>query len=129
MGDTADTVNKLVSGSLPFSKILQSAKKPIIVVGSTALQRNDGAVILSKVQQYCQSLRGSGQVPSDWPVLNVLHRVASQVAALDLGYSPGAQKIRDAKNLKVLFNLGADEGVIKRADLPKDCFVIYQGMV
>jgi NADH dehydrogenase (ubiquinone) Fe-S protein 1 len=49
------------------------------------------------------------------------------VAALDLGYAPGAQKIRDAKGLKVLFNLGADEGVISRADLPKDCYIIYQG--
>jgi len=52
--------------------------------------------------------------------------VASQVGALDLGYAPGAQKIRDAKP-KVLFNLGADEGVIRRADLHKDSFVIYQG--
>ncbi|CAG7677727.1 unnamed protein product, partial [Allacma fusca] len=127
LGDSSDTVNKLVSGSHPYSKVLQNAKKPIIVVGSTALQRADGAVLLSKIQAYCQSLRGKGQIPSDWRVLNVLHRVASQVAALDLGYSPGAQKIRDAKELKVLFNLGADEGVISRADLPKDCYIIYQG--
>jgi len=74
------------------------------------------------------SLRAKGQIPSDWRVLNVLHRVASQVAALDLGYAPGAQKIRDAKP-KVLFMLGADEGVITRSDLGKGCFVIYQGYI
>jgi len=81
---------------------------------------------LAKMQKVCASLRAKGQVAPDWRVLNVLHRVASQVASLDLGYSAGAQKIRDAKP-KVLFMLGADEGVISRNDLAKDCFVIYQG--
>lgn len=53
-------------------------------------------------------------------------RVASQVAALDLGYKAGVDAIR--KNPpKVLFLLGADAGCITRADLPKDCLVIYQG--
>uniref|UniRef100_A0A8W8M8Z9 NADH-ubiquinone oxidoreductase 75 kDa subunit, mitochondrial n=5 Tax=Magallana TaxID=2171616 RepID=A0A8W8M8Z9_MAGGI len=28
---------------------------------------------------------------------------------------------------QVLFMLGADEGVLTRDDLPKDCFIIYQG--
>lgn len=55
-----------------------------------------------------------------------LSRVASQVAALDLGYKPGVDAIR--KNPpKVLFLLGADSGCISRADLPKDSLIIYQG--
>jgi NADH dehydrogenase (ubiquinone) Fe-S protein 1 len=29
---------------------------------------------------------------------------------------------------KVLYLLGADEQALTRSDLPKDCFVIYQGM-
>lgn len=53
--------------------------------------------------------------------------MASQVAALDLGYKAGVDTIR--KNPpKVLFLLGADAGCITRADLPKDCLIIYQGM-
>lgn len=56
----------------------------------------------------------------------MLHRVASQVAALDLGYKPGVEAIR--KNPpKVLFLLGADAGCITRQDLPKESFIIYQG--
>lgn len=55
-----------------------------------------------------------------------LFQVASQVAALDLGYKAGVDYIR--KNPpQVLFMLGADEGVLTRDDLPKDCFIIYQG--
>jgi NADH dehydrogenase (ubiquinone) Fe-S protein 1 len=59
-------------------------------------------------------------------VLNVLHRVASQVAALDLGYKAGVAEVVEAKP-KVLWLLGADAGAVSREDLPKDCFVIYQG--
>lgn len=58
-------------------------------------------------------------------MLNVLQRVASQVAALDLGYTPGVAAIRE-KAPKVLFLLGADEGTISRDDLPKDTLIIYQ---
>ena len=65
-------------------------------------------------------------MPDDWKVLNVLHRVASQVAALDLGYTPGVQAIREMKP-QVLFLLGADEGLITREQVTEDCFVIYLG--
>jgi NADH dehydrogenase (ubiquinone) Fe-S protein 1 len=68
----------------------------------------------------------AANVGHDWRVLNVLQRVASQVAALDLGYKAGIEAIR-ANPPKIIFLLGADEGVISREDLPKDCFVIYQG--
>ena len=61
---------------------------------------------------------------SHW--LCYLSQVASQVAALDLGYKAGVDAIRQ-KSPKVLFLLGADEGAITKEDLPADCFVIYQG--
>ena len=54
-------------------------------------------------------------------------RVASQVAALDLGYKAGVEAIRNNPP-KVLLLLGADGGCITRADLPKESLIIYQGM-
>merc|ERR1719472_247957 len=77
-------------------------------------------------QQIGEKLRQSSGCDHDWAVVNVLHRVASQVAALDLGYKPGVSEVREAKP-KVVWLLGADAGAITREDLPKDCFVIYQG--
>ena len=56
----------------------------------------------------------------------MVSRVASQVAALDLGYKAGVDAIRNNPP-KILFLLGADAGCITRADLPKDSLVIYQG--
>lgn len=60
--------------------------------------------------------------------LSCVSRVASQVAALDLGYKPGVEAIR--KNPpKLLFLLGADANCVTRQDLPKDSFIIYQGQL
>ncbi|XP_014770963.1 NADH-ubiquinone oxidoreductase 75 kDa subunit, mitochondrial [Octopus bimaculoides] len=126
LGDSTDVLKQLANGSHPFCKTLNSAKKPVIVVGSALLQRSDSAAIHALVTTVAQNARvqcGSGD---DWRVLNILHRVASQVAALDIGYKAGVSYIREKKP-KVLFMLGADEGSITRADLPSDCVVIYQG--
>jgi len=49
------------------------------------------------------------------------------VAALDLGYKAGVESIRENPP-KFLFMLGADEQAVTREDLPKDCFIVYQGM-
>uniref|UniRef100_A0A5F4W206 NADH-ubiquinone oxidoreductase 75 kDa subunit, mitochondrial n=1 Tax=Callithrix jacchus TaxID=9483 RepID=A0A5F4W206_CALJA len=126
LGDSPKILQDVASGSHPFSQVLKEAKKPMVVLGSSALQRNDGAAILAAVSSIAQKIRMTSGVTGDWKVMNILHRIASQVAALDLGYKPGVEAIR--KNPpKVLFLLGADGGCITRQDLPKDCFIIYQG--
>jgi hypothetical protein len=48
-----------------------------------------------------------------------------QAAALDLGYQAGTSTVRDVQP-DALFLLGADSLTVTRADLPKDCFIIYQ---
>lgn len=126
LGDTTQVLNQLVDGSHPFSKTLAAAKKPMIVLGAQQLTRPDGAAILAQVQKLAQAVSSKTKVGSDWKVLNILHQVASQVGALDIGYKPGVADIR-SKPPKVLFLLGADEGTISRSDLPPDTFVVYQG--
>lgn len=126
LGEETAVLRQLADGSHPFCQVLAAAKRPVVVLGSAALQRDDGAAILSAVSAVAQNARASSGVEEGWKVLNVLHRVASQVAALDLGYKAGVDAIR--KNPpKVLFLLGADAGCITRADLPKDSLIIYQG--
>lgn len=66
----------------------------MVVLGSSALQRNDGAAILAAVSSIAQKIRMTSGVTGDWKVMNILHRIASQVAALDLGYKPGVEAIR-----------------------------------
>lgn len=126
LGESAKILEEIASGTHPFFQVLAKAKHPAVVVGSSCLQREDGAAIMAAVSTIAQNARVSSGVEETWKVLNVLHRVASQVAALDLGYKPGVDAIR--KNPpKVLFLLGADAGSITRPNLPKQCLIIYQG--
>ncbi|XP_070588088.1 NADH-ubiquinone oxidoreductase 75 kDa subunit, mitochondrial [Erythrolamprus reginae] len=126
LGDSPQILLDIASEKHPFSKVLNQAKKPVVVVGSAALQRDDGAAIHSAILNIAQNIRTKSGVDIDWKIVNILHRVASQVAALDLGYKPGVDGIR--KNPpKVLYLLGADAGCITRQDLPKNCLIIYQG--
>ncbi len=69
----------MADGTHPFYKTLTSAKRPVVVVGSECLQREDGAAILANVQKLSQNVRASLDGAEGWRVLNVLHRVASQV--------------------------------------------------
>ena len=76
LGDSAAALTQLADGSHPFSKTLKAAKNPMIVVGSGALQRADGAAIHAAVSSLAQAVRASSQAPQDWKVLNVLQRVS-----------------------------------------------------
>ncbi|XP_030808548.1 NADH-ubiquinone oxidoreductase 75 kDa subunit, mitochondrial [Camarhynchus parvulus] len=126
LGESPQILQEIASGKHAFSKVLDNAKKPMVVVGSTALQRSDGAAILAAVSTIAQNSRATSTAGADWKVMNILHRVASQVAALDLGFKPGVEAIRKSAP-KVLYLLGADAGAITRQDLPEYCFIIYQG--
>ncbi|XP_026158049.1 NADH-ubiquinone oxidoreductase 75 kDa subunit, mitochondrial [Mastacembelus armatus] len=126
LGEETSVLKELANGTHPFCQVLSAAKRPVVVVGSSALQREDGAAVLSAVSTIAHNARTSSGVEGGWKVLNILHRVASQVAALDLGYKAGVDAIR--KNPpKVLFLLGADTGCITRDDLPKNSLIVYQG--
>merc|ERR1711926_31691 len=126
LGDSVQVLTELAKGTHPFSKVLNGAARPMIIIGSGMMQRPDGAAVFHMTQMIAQNARVASNVDHEWRVLNVLQRVASQVAALDLGYKAGVDAIR-SNPPKVLFLLGADEGTITREDLPKDCCVVYQG--
>lgn len=121
LGDDASLINEIVSGKHPISKKLESAKRPVIIVGVDQLARPDGEAILAALHSYAAKLSKPG-----WNAFNVLHRTAGLVGALDVGYTSNLEEVVNSKP-KLLFLLGADEGKITRDQLPSDCFVVYQG--
>jgi NADH-quinone oxidoreductase subunit G len=101
----------------------------MIVVGPGALARPDGTRILGAARRIAEAGR---LVREDWNGFNVLHRAASRVGGLDLGFVPGSGG-RDVSgiiagcksgDIEVLYLLGADE--IDTSDLGT-AFVVYQG--
>lgn len=96
LGDSASVLQQLVSGQHEASKKLQSAKKPLIIVGSEVLERADGSAILAAAQKLSASTSPEAK---EWKVLNVLHKVASQVIVT------GAKRKIRALTSKCLFRV------------------------
>lgn len=81
LGDSPSILQQLVGGDHEVSKKLKSAKKPLVIVGSEILERPDGGAILSAVQALSAT---TSPQDKEWKVLNVLHKVASQVRSIIL---------------------------------------------
>ncbi|SIP89525.1 NADH dehydrogenase subunit G [Rhizobium sp. RU35A] len=109
LGAGTDTLTDLVNGSNGFVEKLRNAKKPLIIVGSGAVTRDDGASVLAAAANLAVSV---GAVADGWNGFGVLHTAASRVGGLDLGFVPGPNGANAATMLRamdVLFLLGADE--------------------
>eukprot|EP01137_Pigoraptor_chileana_P010433 Opistho-2@60063 len=115
LGDTAAVLAEIAAGAHPWSRVLQTARRPMIVVGASALQGEGGASLFAAAAKITAGLAPQ----AGWKSLNVLQRAAGQVAALDIGYRPTAV----AGEPKLLYLLNADETVSPRAG----SFVVYQG--
>jgi len=124
LGDTASVLQEIASGTHPYCEKLSNATKPMIIVGSKPLNTADGATVHQLCASIADNVKAGGNVAEGHKVLNVLHKVASQVAALDVGYKPGVSTIGKPK---LVYLLGADSGAVKRSDLPAGAFVVYQG--
>jgi NADH-quinone oxidoreductase subunit G len=129
LGDGGETLNALVGGAHPWAEVLRGAKAPMLVVGQGALSRPDGARVLGAARAIAENF---AMVRHEWNGFNVLHRAASRVAGLDLGFLPGSGGVDVAGILagcrsgatEILYLLGADE--LDLADTGS-AFVIYQG--
>ncbi len=112
-----------------FIKTLKNADKALIILGSGALAREDGAQVLRATGVLAD---GIGAVKEGWNGFNVLHHAASRVGALDLGFVPGegGRDTRailagaEAGEIETVMLLGADEIDTSRLG---SAFVIYVG--
>jgi len=114
LGSTANTVAAIANGNHPWAEVLKGAERPLLILGTAALARADGAAILAAAKGIADTC---GLVKDGWNGFNVLHHAAARVGALDVGFVPGqggldfAGIAAGAKSgtVRVVFNLGADE--------------------
>jgi NADH-quinone oxidoreductase subunit G len=124
LGAGTDTLSDLAAGKGAFADVLRNAQHPIVLVGSGAAARHDGAAVRALAARLAGDL---GAIKDGWNGFGVLQDTASRVGALDIGFVPGAGGLSAAQmttfgTLDVLFLLGADE--IK---VPDGTFVVYIG--
>ncbi len=131
LGNNVSILKDLAAGKSNFSKVLNDAEYPMIIIGQGAISRNDGAAILDIARTAANKL-GMIKKSTGWNGFNLLHTAAARVGGLDLGFVPGLNgrdvaSILDGAesgDIKAVYLLGADE--IDTSKL-NNAFVIYQG--
>jgi len=133
LSDDVKTLEAILAGKHAYSKVLKTAEKPMLILGTGALTRPDAAAILN----LCYEIANKYDLfQKGWNGFNVLHRHASRMAALDMDFTP--QKIRqemgmntdeiltavEAGKVKFVYLLGEDSINMNRLE---KAFVVYQG--
>ena len=110
-----------------FGAAFAKAERPMVIVGTGALARADGAAVAALAARAHPNLVRDG-----WNGWNVLHTAASRVGGLDLGFTPraggedvaGMLAAAESGGLDLVVLMGADEIDTRRLGR---AFVIYMG--
>ena len=122
-------LNNILNEKSDFLEHLKNAKNPLMLIGSSAINYNDGIEILKICAEICKKFNIVNESENGF---NILNQNISRVGALDIGfYSKNFDrdfKVSLTKHIRdtnpVVFLLGLDE--INFSSL-KDSFVIYIG--
>ncbi len=122
-------LNNILNEKSDFLEHLKNAKNPLMLIGSSAINYNDGIEILKICAEICNKLNIVNESENGF---NILNQNISRVGALDIGfYSKNFDrdfKVSLTKHIRdtnpVVFLLGLDE--INFSSL-KDSFIIYVG--
>ena len=122
-------LNNILNEKSDFLEHLKNAKNPLMLIGSSAINYNDGIEILKICAEICNKFNIVNESENGF---NILNQNISRVGALDIGfYSKNFDrdfKVSLTKHIRdtnpVVFLLGLDE--INFSSL-KDSFIIYIG--
>jgi len=126
LNGNTETIKEIVEDRNEISKIIKEAKKPIIILGQSALKSTSARYIFESLKSF---LNNNNKLLPEWNSLNIISENASSVGSLDLGIYQslnGTNKIlSDIQNNKfeIIFLLGQDSLNFKK----KNEFIIYQG--
>ena len=127
IGSDTEIIKKICSGDHEFSNKIKKSKKPIVIIGESALSGISGKYIFEEIKKF---LYRSNFINEEWNALNILTQQASRVGAIDLGiYSiEGENNFSFFEKLendqfKLLYLLVADSFNFDK----KNKFIIYQG--
>tara|TARA_A100001015_G_scaffold18168_1_gene21091 strand:- start:22 stop:2076 length:2055 start_codon:yes stop_codon:yes gene_type:complete len=126
IGDNTQTIKDIIEEKHEFNKVFNDAKKPLIIIGESALELSSGGYIFEELKNFLYQKK---LINEKWNALNILIQNASTVGALDL-------KILNSKNnnfeffdniknnkYKILYLLNSDNLKFEK----NDEFIIYQG--
>tara|TARA_B100001123_G_scaffold124919_1_gene145555 strand:- start:698 stop:2737 length:2040 start_codon:yes stop_codon:yes gene_type:complete len=127
IGSNTSVIKEIISGNHVISNKIKKAKKPIVIIGDSALYGKSGKYVFESLKSF---LYQNNLIRKDWNALNVLTQEASRVGAIDLDICLINKNENflffdklDRDELKFIYLLGADNINFEK----KDKFIVYQG--
>ena len=127
IGSSTKIVKDIISNSNEISEKIKKSKKPMIIIGESALYGKKGHYIFESIKNF---LFKNNFIKKEWNALNILNQQASRVGAIDLGIYSVNEKENftffnklDNDEFKFLYLLGMDDIKFDK----KDKFIVYQG--
>ena len=129
LSENIDYLNKILNDESIFCENLKKSKKTLIIIGNSAINRDDGEEVL----RACSAIYKKFNInKNNFNGFNILQQDISRVGGIDLGFYNKQfsrdynKKIKDyvEKNKPVVFLLNLDE-IDQR--ILKDSFIVYLG--
>ena len=121
-----DTIKEIVEDRHHLSKLIKSAKKPLIIIGQSALSSKSGKYIFESVKSF---LINNNKINAKWNSLNIISENASTIGSIDLGICHTSNESNEILNdlvnhkYEIVYLLGQDSLKFKK----ENEFIIYQG--
>ena len=124
-GNSTEDIKKLLNKENETSKILLNSKKPIVIIGESALELESAKFILQGIKKL---LKENNFINDNWNAFNILLQNASSVGAIDLGFFEKDNSFNFFDKLtnnefKLLYFVGSDNLDFVKSNE----FIIYQG--
>ncbi len=126
IGDNTQTIKDIIEEKHEFNKVFNDAKKPLIIIGESALELDSGGYIFEELKDFLYQKK---LINEKWNALNILIQNASTVGALDLKILNNKKNNYEFfdnienKKFKILYLLNSDNLKFEK----NDEFIIYQG--
>lgn len=121
LGNSPEILNDVAQGKSAFRRVLEQAKRPMIIVGRDALARADGGAVSGVCRRIADECK---MVREDWNGFNFLADFPAETGALALNFINGEPLTPRLDEFDFVYALGAQIPPEKT----QGKFVVYQGI-
>ena len=126
LNGNTNIIKEIIEDKHEISKLIKEAKKPIVIIGQSALISQSGKYIFESIKFY---LNKNNKILENWNSLNIISESASITGSFDLGIYKTSNGLNEVlidlenHNYEIVYLLGQDSLKFKK----NNEFIIYQG--